>query len=137
MARKSKGIPSSLRRTKAFFIFNVVLWGGIGGWYLFQPADRQQDVARLVRNAVDSRKGITAAEVAWDLWQLYYSKDYVSASLPANKAHVYGGAPGTGSAPVRVLLNTGYAAGYSDASATTGGISRGRPNRRARAAVRL
>jgi endonuclease G len=115
MARKSKGIPRSLRRTKAFVILNLVLWGGIGGWYFFQPPARQQEVARLAGNLFDSRKQITAFDFAWDLWQLYYSPDYVRTVLPGDKTHVYGGAPAVGPNPVRMLVNTGYVAGYSDA----------------------
>jgi endonuclease G len=115
MARKSKGIPRSLRRTKAFVILNLVLWGGIGGWYLLQPPARQQEVTQLAGNLFDSRKQITAFDFAWDLWQLYYSPDYVRTVLPADKTHVYGGAPAPGANPVRVLVNTGYVAGYSDA----------------------
>lgn len=116
MARKSKSksssIPRSLRRTKAFLVLNLVLWGGIGGWYLFQPPARQQEVARLMVNLFDSRKGITAFDVAWDLWQLYYSADFVRTTLPGDNTHVYGGTPAGGAA--RLLANTGYVAGYSD-----------------------
>jgi endonuclease G, mitochondrial len=115
MARKSKGARRPLRRTKTFFVFNLVLWGAIGGWYLFQPPLRQQEVAHLVGNLFDSRKQVTAADVAWDLWQLYYSSDYVRAVAPGDKTHVYGDAPVAAGAAVRVLVNTGYAAGYSDA----------------------
>lgn len=116
MARKSKGkgIPSSLRRTKAFLIFNLVLWGGIGTWYLFQPQTRQKEVSRLVGNLFDARKDITAVEVAWDLWQLYYSPDYVATPLSNDKAYVYGGTP-AGSAGFRTLPNQGYVVGYNDA----------------------
>jgi endonuclease G, mitochondrial len=119
MARKSSAkskIPGALRRTKAFVLANVVLWGVLGGWYLFQPAPRQQEVAALVGNAFDSRKQITAFDVAWDLWQLYYSKDYVAAVASGDKTHVYGGAPQmrVGGGTVRVLANTGYVTGYSD-----------------------
>jgi len=114
MARKSKSAAFSrtLRRTKAFLVANLVLWGAIGSWYLFQPPARQQEVAQLVGNLVDSRKQITAFDVAWDLWQLYYSDDYVRTVLPGDKTHVYGGAPVGG--PLRVLPNTGYVVGYSD-----------------------
>ncbi len=114
MARKSKSssVPRALRRTKAFLVLNLVLWGGIGGWYLFQPPARQQEVSRLVINLFDSRKEITALDVARDLWQLYYSADYVRATLPGDKTHVYGGAPAGGA--VRLLANTGYVVGYSD-----------------------
>lgn len=117
MARKSSAkskIPSALRRTKAFVIANIVLWGVIGGWYLFQPVARQQEVARLVGNALDGRKEITAFDVAWDLWQLYASQDYVAAVAAGDKTHVYGGAPRVGGGTVRLLANTGYVTGYSD-----------------------
>jgi endonuclease G len=118
MARKSpsRALPRSFRRTKAFVIANIVLWGAMGGWYLFQPASRQQEVARLVGNAFDGRKQISAFDVAWDLWQLYYSRDYVAAVAPGDKTHVYGGAPQTrlGAAPALLLVNHGYVVGYSD-----------------------
>ena len=120
MARKSSGsakLPLSLRRTKAFVIANIILWGGIGGWFLFQPKERQQEVSALVHNAFDGRKDITAFEVAWDLWQLYRSADYVAASVLGDKTHLYGGAPRVVAPPatdVRVLANTGYVVGYSD-----------------------
>lgn len=119
MARKSpssRNASRSFRRTKAFVIANIVLWGAVGGWYLFQPPVRQTEVARLVGNALDGRKQITAFDVAWDLWQLHYSKDYVTAVAPGDTTHVYGGAPQTrlGATPARVLTNRGYVAGYSD-----------------------
>jgi endonuclease G len=113
MARKSKGPPRSLRRTKAFLVLNLVLWGGIGAWYIFQPPARQKEVSQLVGNLLDSRKQLSAAEVAWDLWQLYYSADYVSTTAVGDKTQLYGGAP-TGATPVRVLGNIGYVVGYSD-----------------------
>ncbi|HEX2862337.1 MAG TPA: DNA/RNA non-specific endonuclease, partial [Lacunisphaera sp.] len=116
MGRKSSKVPRALRRTKAFVVANIVLWGAVGGWYLFQPAARQKEIGALIGNAVDGRKQITAFEVAWDLWQLYYSKDYVAAVAPGDTTHIYGGVPqpGSGRAPLRVLANTGYMAGYSD-----------------------
>lgn len=123
MARKSRKAGGSPRRTgggsfrpvKAFFVANLILWGVLGGWYFFQPPARQQEVGRLVGNLLDSRKQITAFDVAWDLWQIYYSEDYVRGLPPGDKTHVYGGAPVSASAPVRVLANTGYVVGYSDA----------------------
>lgn len=120
MARRSAAsrpkVPPALRRTKAFLIANLVLWGAIGGWYLFQPPARQQEVARLVGNAFDGRKQVSAFDVAWDLWQLYYGKDYVAAVAPGDKVHLYGGVPHLRPdlAPVRVLANLGYVVGYSD-----------------------
>lgn len=112
---KSKGIPRALRRTKAFVILNLFLWGGIAGWYFLQPPARQQEVAGLARNLFDSRKQVTAFDFAWDLWQLYCSPDYVRTVLPDDKTHVYGGTPSTGPQAVRVLVNEGYVVGYSDA----------------------
>jgi endonuclease G, mitochondrial len=118
-SRKSGGSPrksgGSFRRAKAFVVANIILWGAIGGWYLFQPAPRQHEVARLVGNMLDSRKQITAFDVAWDLWQLYYGEDYVRGLPPGDRTHVYGGVPLSAAAPVRVLANTGYVVGYSDA----------------------
>jgi len=121
MSRRSpvtRQLPRAFRRTKAFLVANLVLWGGIGGWYLFQPAARQEEVSRLVANAFDARKGITAFDVAWDLWQLYYSPDYVRGVAPGDRTHVYGGLPVPApalDAPPRVLVNLGYVVGYSDA----------------------
>jgi endonuclease G len=115
MARRAAPFSRSFRRAKAFVVANLVLWVAIGGWYLFQPPARQQEVSRLVGNLFDSRKQISAPEVAWDLWQLYYSTDYVRAPQPADRGQVYGGLPVAAAGPVRVLTNTGYTVGYSDA----------------------
>lgn len=109
-------LPRTFKRTKAFVVANLALWSVIGGWYLFQPAERQRDVARLLANALDERKEITAFDVAWDLWQLYYAENLVAAKLPRDDSFAYGGPPGvTGlRPPYRLLRNTGYLAGYSD-----------------------
>ncbi len=121
MGRKSAGsakLPSALRSTRVFVVANLVLWGVIGSWYLFQPPTRQAEVSRLVGNAFDARKHITAFDVAWDLWQLYGSRDFVGGVAAGDKAHAYGGVPraaGLVAGPVRVLANTGYLVGYSDA----------------------
>jgi endonuclease G len=97
----------------------LVLWGVIGGWYLFQPPARQAEVSRLVGNCFDSRKQVSAFDVAWDLWQLYYSKDYVSGTATAaTDTQLYGGAPlvsrTASTHSVRILTNTGFISGYSD-----------------------
>ena len=117
-SRKSGGSPrksgGSFRRVKAFFVANLILWVAIGGWYLFQPPTRQQEVSRLVVNLIDARKQITAFDVVWDLWQIYYSEDYVRGLPTGDKTHVYGGAPVSVTAPARVLANTGYVVAYSD-----------------------
>ena len=120
VARKSSrtSLPGSLRRTKAFFIANLVLWGVIGGWYVFQPPARQAEVSRLVGNCFDSRKQVTAFDVAWDLWQLYYSKDYVSVTGAEKDTQIYGGLPvltrTISTHSLRVLSNKGFITGYSD-----------------------
>ena len=120
MARRppvSGKLPRTLRRARAFALLNAVAAAAVGAWYLFQPAARQQEVAALVRNAFDDRKGITALDVAWDLWQLYHSDDFVRGVAPGDRTHVYGGVPVPASAATsqRVLVNTGYVVGYSDA----------------------
>jgi len=118
MPRKSSGIPRSFRRTKAFLFANLVLWCGLGAWFLFQPKERQQEVSALMHNAFAGHKDISAFEVAWDLWQIYGSKDYVAVTAPAgDRTHLYGGAPRIMAPPattVRVLANTGYVVGYSE-----------------------
>mgnify|MGYP002781210879 CR=1 FL=1 len=124
MARRksSAAFPRAFRRTKIFVIANLVLWGLIGGWYLFQPPERKEDIARLVQNWVEGRKNITAFEVAWDLWQIYGSEDFVEGAiaLPANssemQAHVYAGIlPQSTRKVLRILTNEGYLVGYSEA----------------------
>lgn len=120
MARRSlaSSIPRSFRRTRVFVVANLLLWGVIGGWYVFQPEPRQREVSRLVTNLFDARKQISAFDVGRDLWQLYYSADFVPAAAPGDHTHFYGGAPqlAAGAAgPVRVLTNAGYVVGYSDA----------------------
>lgn len=116
MARRSS-IPRSLRRTKAFLVANLVLWAAIGGWYLFQPTPRQQEILHLVGNLFDKQKQITAFDVAWDLWQLYAGDAFVRAPLPGDRTHLYGGLPqpvNFSGGDIRVLTNTSYVVGYSD-----------------------
>lgn len=78
-----------------------------------QPPERRDDVARLVRNACDERKDVTAFDVAWDLWQFFRVEGTVTASAPGDRTHAYAGAPRT-PRPIRMLANSGYLAGYSD-----------------------
>jgi endonuclease G len=102
---------------RAFFVANLIVWGVIGGWYLLQPAERQAEVSRMVRNCFDARKQVSAFDVAWDLWQLYYSEEYV-ATAAGTSSEVYGGMPKptrANGAHVRMLTNPGYTTGYSDA----------------------
>jgi len=125
LLRRRTGAPRRWRWARLVLILNLVLWGAIGGWFLLQPVERQQEVKRLVGNAVQGKKDVTAFEVAWDLWQLYYGKDYVAIDVGEGVAgetsttssdlhYFYGGAPKSPSGSLRILKNTGYAVGYSD-----------------------
>lgn len=113
---KSKRKSAGFRPAKFFLLLNLLLWGAIGGWYLVQPAPRQQEVRLLVGNLLDSRKQVSAFDVAWDLWQFYAASDFVGAApAPGDRTHAYAGAPVAPSGSVRLLANRGYLAGYSDA----------------------
>lgn len=112
-ASATAALPRKFRRTKLFIVGNLLGGLVIGGWYLFQPAERQEDVRRLMRNAGDLRKQVSAFDVAWDLWQIYASEDYVAATAHGDHTHIYGGAP-VSERIVRVLPNRGYVAGYCE-----------------------
>ncbi|MBL9214628.1 MAG: DNA/RNA non-specific endonuclease [Opitutaceae bacterium] len=121
MARRTRpsAVPRSFRRTRLFVIANIVLWGVVGGWFLLQPKERQADVSRLLGNVFDARKQVTAFDVAWDLWQLYYSDDFVRVPPRGGRTVAYAGWPEPagfmGPDAGRVLVNDGYVVGYSDA----------------------
>ena len=111
--RSSSRIPRRFRRSKAFVLANILVWAGLGLWYALQPSERQADVARLVRNALDGDKEVTAFDVAWDVWQFYARTDTVPAWTSGDRSHFYAGVP-RASQPLRVLTNIGYAVGYSE-----------------------
>ncbi len=98
---------------------NLVVACLIGGWYLAQPAGRQQEVSRLVGNYFERQKRVSAFDIGWDIWQLYYADSASGHVAAGDKSLVYGGVPRAGSwvgvMPVRVLTNRGYVTGYSDA----------------------
>jgi endonuclease G len=104
---------------KFFFVLNLAVAALLGGWFVFQPAPRQREVRRLVENAFEHHKRVSALDVAWDLWQLYYTDSATGRIATGDKAIVYGGAPrpgpGANAPSFRVLTNQGYAVGYSDA----------------------
>ncbi len=112
-ARKS----SRPRRARPFLWLNALLLGLLGSWYLFQPPARKAEVDQLIGNYFERNKRIDLVDVAWDLYQLYYSEEFVRAPARADGGDLYGGAPrADGFAhPVRVLTNTAYTVGYSDA----------------------
>ncbi len=100
---------------KWFLWLNLAVALGIGGWYLAQPEPRQQEVARLVQNAFERNKRVSAFDVAWDIWQLYYADSATGTIAEGDKTIVYGGAPrAEGASAFRVLTNQAYAVGYSD-----------------------
>ncbi len=140
MARKSSASknkkPSarlrSFRRTRAFLWINLFVALAVGGWYLFQPPARQAEVRLLVGNTFAANKNVSPIDVAWDIWQMYYSRDYVAAPpAEGDRTFAYGGLPrvamrsersGAGETPAllspppkRVLVNEGYVVGYADA----------------------
>jgi endonuclease G len=90
----------------------------LGGWYLLQPASRQIEVRRLVENAFEREKHVSAFDIAWDVWQLYYADSATGRVAPGDKTIVYGGVPRVvdeaAGGGARVLTNRGYVVGYSD-----------------------
>lgn len=122
MSRRAKRSSFPLPRAAAKWVFglNLAVALLLGGWYLIQPAPRQDEVRRLVGNAFERDKRVSAFDVAWDVWQLYYADSAGGRIATGDKSIVYGGAPRwssdkPGAAAIRVLTNRAYAVGYSDA----------------------
>jgi len=118
--RRTKRVPRSLSRVgSAFFLLNLIVALVLGGWYLAQVDGRREEVRRLVGNAFERDKHVTALNVAWDVWQLYYAETATGQIAVGDKTIVYGGAPklsGLASGtPLRVLTNLGYVVGYYEA----------------------
>ena len=122
MARRSPRLPFPLPRRFAVWLLglNLVVATLLGGWDVFQPELRQREVRRLVANACERDKRVSALDVAWDVWQLYYASSAAGRIAPGDKSIVYGGVPkpaagAARSVEFRVLTNRGYVVGYSDA----------------------
>jgi len=121
MGRRSPYSP--LRRTartaKLIVFFNLAAVCALGGWYLFQPDSRQEEVSRLVGNAFEREKRVSPLEVVWDLWQLYYAENAsVLATALGDPVFCIGGIPRAkefSHGTIRVLTNRGYLVGYCDA----------------------
>lgn len=118
--RRSKPFRRSYSRAFRWFIgVNLAVALILGAWYLAQPSTRKEEVQRLVRNTFEREKGVSAIDVAWDIWQLYYAESATGKIATGDKTFVYGGAPvlsGLASGiPLRVLSNSGYVAGYYEA----------------------
>ena len=75
MPRRAPRFPIPLPRgaVKLLVVLNVAVAGLLGGWFVLQPETRQREVRRLVENAFEHHKRVSALDVAWDLWQLYYA----------------------------------------------------------------
>lgn len=122
MSRRSKRSSFPLPRGLVTWLLglNLVVAVLLGGWYLVQPEARQGEVRQLVTNALERDKRVSALDVAWDVWQLYYAGSAKGKIAPGDKSLVYGGVPRTlhdapGAAGLRILSNQGYVVGYSDA----------------------
>lgn len=113
-ARRKSGRASG--KIKAVFWFNAVLLAVMGGWFVMQPEPRRAEVSRLVGNYFEKNKRIELADVALDIWRMYYGGDFVAAVAAGDRTHVYGGAPSSAryGHPVRLLANKGYVAGYCE-----------------------
>ncbi len=98
------------------FWLNVIGALVIGGWYVMQPAERQIEVRKLVGNAFDQNKRVSPWDVAWDLYQLYYSADFVEVSASGgDRTYTYAGFPqGPADETTRMLVNRAYVVGYSE-----------------------
>ncbi len=121
MSARSRRKPFPVPRgaVRFFLWLNLGVAGLLGGWYVIQPASRQSEVQRLVAATFAHNKHVTALDVAWDVWQLYYADSATGKIAAGDKALVYGGAPRPGPGPdaptFRVLTNQAYIVGYSDA----------------------
>ena len=122
MSRRSlypRRIPLPPGVARVFLALNLAVAALLGGWYLLQPQSRQVEVRRLVENAFEHDKHVSAFDIAWDVWQLYYADSATGKVAPGDKTSVYGGAPRAvdeeAGGSVRVLTNRGYVVGYSDA----------------------
>jgi endonuclease G len=89
-----------------------------GGWYLFQPLERKQEINQLVSNYSQQHKRIQVTEILWDIWTLYFKRPFVPTKVrPGDEAILFAGEPVRASFPhpIRTLYNTAYTVGYCDA----------------------
>lgn len=119
--RAKRSRSSSFSFARLMLAANLLVALLLGGWYLAQPPARQQEVRRLVETALDRRKQVSAFDIAWDIWQLYYANPATGQIAAGDKTHIYAGTPrvtaGSNATLLRVLVNRGYVVGYDDARA--------------------
>ncbi len=107
---------------------NLALIVGGAAWFWMQSPERKAEVRQLVGNAFVDNKRVDLWDVAWDIYQLYYGRDFVAVPpAEGDRTHLFAGLPltvdpqggaggaGVGDVAGRLLSNVGYLAGYSDA----------------------
>lgn len=116
MASKNTGKSIRLLKLKLTLAFTLVAALLVGGWYLVQPADRKQEVNRLVALALDENKRVSFIDVAWDIYSLYYSDQFVESEYRGEDRFVYAGLPEGKEFQhgIEVLRNKGFIVGYCD-----------------------
>jgi endonuclease G len=115
---KAKSSRRRFTRTKLVLWVNIIVLAVGAGWYSLQPALRKAEIRLLVTNAFVDNKRVDFLDVAWDIYQLYYSPDFVAAPPPfGDRTHLYAGVPQFtlgGENAGRFLPSEGYLVGYSD-----------------------
>ncbi len=117
VALVGRGPGSAQKAAGLTFGFITLCVVGTLGWYLFQPRERQQTIARMVANSQNQHKHIKATEVLWDIWTLYIHRPFVPTQVHPGEGIVVAGEPERTSFPheLRTLNNQAYTVGYCDA----------------------
>ncbi len=117
---RSPSIKVRKKSGKHYRWISLIALTALVGWYAFQPSARREEVNRLLRNSIERDKNIDPLDIAWDIYQLYYSPDFVKVPPPpGDNTNTYGGLPATigangQSSGLRLLANRGYLIGYDD-----------------------
>lgn len=116
--RKKKGSPRKRRFFRISLSTLILLLGG-GLFYLFQPAEIQEEIRYLSRIYWTGNRNVRIDEFAWDLWNLYFARNSVESNYQASgESPVYGGIPREDSSRNRrylqILRNRGYWVGYDE-----------------------
>ncbi len=115
--RKKK---SSTKKNRLFLLlaFNALMLGFGFVWFSFQPQERQEEVRFVCKNYLARNRKISLPELASDIWNIYYGRDFVACDYAAAEALVYAGLPvrqvQSQQAGLRVLRNQGYITGYDE-----------------------